>query len=382
MFNRKIVGQFYKNSFKGKVFILVGTRQVGKTTAVEQLLNRYFKNKQILKFNCDNPLDRDNLTNKDLQYLQRLVGDADIIFIDEAQKVKSIGETLKLLVDYYKKEKQIIVTGSSSFNLLSDVQEPLTGRKRVYQMHPLSLQEIFGDNNLLNLQKELETLLIYGMYPEVVSENSFEEKREVLTELVSSYLYKDIYEFQQLKSPDVLFNMLKALSLQVGSEVSYHELGNMLGIDKNTVERYVDLLEKNFVVFRLPPFFTNKRKEISKSKKIYFYDTGIRNALINNFNPLDSRQDIGAIWENFVIAERIKFRNIHNITRKAYFWRDYQSGEIDLVEELPDKIVGFEIKWKKEKVKPPAAWIKKENVSFELINKNSFFEWVYFEEAL
>lgn len=195
-------------------------------------------------------------------------------------------------------------------------------------------------------------------------------------------MYKDIYEFQQLKSPDVLFNLLKALSLQVGSEVSYHELGNMLGIDKNTVERYVDLLEKNFVIFRLPPFFTNKRKEISKSKKIYFYDTGIRNALINNFNPLDSRQDIGAIWENFVIAERIKFRNIHHIYRKAYFWRGYQSGEIDLVEELPDKTLGFEIKWKKEKVKPPAEWIKKENVSFELINKNNFFESVYFEERV
>lgn len=379
MFKRKIIEQFYKNSFKGKVFILAGTRQVGKTTAIEQLLNTYFKNKKIQNFNCDNPLDRENLSNRDLQYLQRLMGDSDIIFIDEAQKVENIGQTLKLLIDYYKSKKQIIVTGSSSFNLLSNVQEPLTGRKRVYQMHPLSLQEIFGDNDLLNLQKELETLLIYGMYPEVVSVKSFDEKREILTELVSSYLYKDIYEFQQLKSPDVLYNLLKALALQVGSEVSYHELGNMLGIDKNTVERYVDLLEKNFVIFRLPPFFTNKRKEISKSKKIFFYDIGIRNALINNYNTLDTRQDLGAIWENFIIAERIKFRNIHKINRKAYFWRDYQSGEIDLVEELPDKLLGFEIKWKKQKVKAPAAWKKKENTTFELINKDNFFEWVYFE---
>ena len=380
MFQRKIVDRLYANSFKGKVFILAGTRQVGKTTAVEQLLERYHPQKNIQKFNCDNPLDRENLANKDLQYLQRLVGAADIIFIDEAQKVKNIGQTLKLLIDYYKDTKQIIATGSSSFNLLSDVQEPLTGRKRVYQMHPLSLQEIFGDNNLMLLQKNIETILVYGMYPEVASQDSFDEKKEILQELVSSYLYKDIYEFQQLKSPDLLHNLLKALALQVGSEVSYHELGNMLGVDKNTVERYVDLLEKNFVIFRLPPFFTNKRKEISKSKKIFFYDNGVRNALINNFNSLDSRIDMGALWENFVIAERIKFRNLHKIEKRAYFWRDYQSGEIDLVEETPTEITGFEIKWKKQKVKAPAAWSKKENTTFHVINKDNFFEWVYFAD--
>jgi uncharacterized protein len=380
VFSRKIHIKFTQNSFKGKVFIITGTRQVGKTTAIEQYLSSLSKKYKVVSFNCDNPSDRENLTGKDLQFLIRLVGDADIIFIDEAQKVTSIGQTLKLLVDHFKDKKQIIATGSSSFNLLNNTQEPLTGRKRVYYLFPLSLEEIYGKSGLINIKRDLDTLLVYGMYPEVVTASSFDEKQKILIELVSSYLYKDIYEFQQLKSPDVLHKLLKALALQVGSEVSYNELGNLLGIDKNTVERYVDLLEKNFVIFRLSPYFTNKRKEISKSKKIYFFDVGVRNALINNFNTLDSRADIGQLWENFIIAERYKFRNNNDIRLQQYFWRDYQSGEIDLVEETPDTTIGFEIKWRKTKAKAPAAWSKKENTQFEVIHQDNFFEWVYFKD--
>lgn len=376
-FNRKLSQRMMDASFKGKVFITVGTRQVGKTTLARQLLDVHLAGKKIIEFNCDNPSDRERLENKDISYLKKLVGQSDVIFIDEAQKVKTIGQTLKLMADYFGQEKQIIATGSSGFNLLNHTQEPLTGRKRVFRLHPLSLEEVYEEYGLIAMEDDLETNMIYGMYPEVVTSKNFDDKKTVLRELISSYLYIDILEFQQLKSPDKLDYLLRALALQVGSEVSYNELAQLIGIDKNTVERYIDLLEKNFVIFRLHPYFTNKRKEISKSKKIYFYDTGLRNAIINNFNPLSYRQDVGAIWENFMIAERIKYMGIHNIEGKTYFWRDYQSGEIDWIEETSSQLQGYEFKWRKNKVKAPKAWMRKEKATFQVINKDNFFDWVF-----
>ncbi|MDP2909741.1 MAG: ATP-binding protein [bacterium] len=368
MYKRILESTIKEKFFKGKIIVMVGARQTGKTTLGLELI-RGFSQKDVRLFNCDNPTDREQLANRDLEFLKQLVGNAEFIFIDEAQKVENIGETLKLMVDFYKNKKQIMVTGSSSLNLLDNTQEPLTGRKHIYQIFPLALQEIYPDKNYLKIIKELESLIIFGSYPEVVSLSSFEEKKDLLKELASSYIYKDILGFQEVKSPDVLVKLLKALAFQVGSEVSYNELSNTIDIDKKTIERYIQLLEKNFVIFRLRPFTKNKRREISKLRKIYFYDTGIRNAVIGNFNFSDNRKDMGCLWENFMIAERMKFRFYNKIDAEQYFWRTYDGGEIDLIEEIAGKLNGFEFKWNSDKSagKQKFDWLD----SFNLINKKN-----------
>ena len=374
MYKRLIKKTIQEKFFKGKILIIVGARQTGKTTLGLDLIKK-FSQGEIRSFNCDNPTDREYLNNKDLEFLEQLVGEAKLIFIDEAQKVANIGEALKLMVDFYKKKKQIIVTGSSSINLLDNTQEPLTGRKYVYQLFPLSLEEIYADKNYLKLTKELENLMIFGCYPEVVSQKSFEDKKELIRELASSYIYKDILGFQEIKSPDVLVRLLKALALQIGSQVSYTELANIVKIDKKTIERYIELLEKSFVIFRLNPFTKNKRREISKLKKIYFYDMGIRNAVINNFNFLDSRKDVGMLWENFIIAERMKFRLYHQISAEQYFWRTYDGNEIDLIEEEGGKLRGYELKWnfKKEVKNNLFPWLD----SYQLITKKNLKPFIF-----
>ena len=372
MYQRILEQTINKKFFKGKIIIITGARQTGKTTLSLKILKKFPK-QEVRLFNCDNPTDREELANKDLNFLKQLIGQAKVVFVDEAQKVENIGETLKLLVDFYKNKKQILVTGSSSINLLDNTQESLTGRKYTYRLFPLSLEEIYPDKNYLKIFKELEELIIFGSYPEIVSQTSFKEKKELLRELASSYIYKDVLGFQGVKSPDVLIKLLKALALQIGSQVSYNELANLVKIDKKTIERYVHLLEKNFVIFRLPPFTRNKRREISKLRKIYFYDTGIRNAVINNFNFLDSRKDIGMLWENFAIVERMKFRSYHKINAEQYFWRTYDGNEIDLIEEEAGKLNGYEFKWRLKKAgrEQKPSWLE----SYKLIsrkNLNSF----------
>ncbi|OIO48310.1 MAG: ATPase [Parcubacteria group bacterium CG_4_9_14_0_2_um_filter_41_8] len=369
MYKRIIKQKITSRFFKGKIIIIVGPRQTGKTTLGFELMKRFSKN-DIRLFNCDNPSDREQLADKDLEFLRQLIGKAKLIFIDEAQKVKNIGETLKLLVDFYKNKKQVIVTGSSSLNLLDNTQEPLTGRKMVFNLFPLSLQEMYSDENYSQIIKELESLIIFGCYPEVASQSSFEEKEDLVQELASSYIYKDIFGFQDIKSPDILVKLLKALALQIGSEVSYSELSNTVDIDKKTIERYIQLLEKNFVIFRLKPFTKNKRREISKLRKIYFYDTGIRNAVIGNFNMLDSRKDVGSLWENFMIAERMKFLVYNKINVDQYFWRTYDNNEIDLIEEKSGKLHGYEFKWndKKGARRKSVDWLD----SFDVVTKKNF----------
>lgn len=354
---KRILEQKIKNSFfKGKIAILVGARQTGKTTLAQYVI-KSFSNKKSRSFNGDNPTDRDLLSNRDFEFLDNLVGSADIIFIDEGQKIETIGQTLKLMVDKYKNKKQIIVTGSSSFNLLDRTQEPLTGRKNVFHMFSLSLEELYPENNQLEIIKELERLLIYGTYPEVSTKKDLAEKRKVLDEITSSYLYKDVLEFQGIKKSDALVKLLKALALQIGSEVSYTELANISGLNKKTVESYVDILEKNYIIFRLSPYAKNKRKVISKLRKIYFYDLGVRNSLINSFNLFSDRSDGGALWENFLAVERIKFQNYHEMYVDNYFWRTYDGAEIDWVEEREGKVFGYEFKWnKKAKLKPLFSW--------------------------
>ncbi len=282
------------------------------------------------------------------------------------------------MVDHFKKTKQVIITGSSSFNLLDKTQESLAGRKIVYHLYPLSLEEIYPQKDVLQLQKELENYLIFGNYPEIVSQETFTEKIELLRELTSSYLYQDILEFQQLKNSAVLLNLLKALAFQIGQEVSYAELANLLGVDKNTVERYVDLLEKNYILFRLPPYARNKRREISKLRKIYFCDLGIRNALINNFNFLAQRDDVGALWENFIICERLKFQAYHRIYADNYFWRTYDGAEVDFIEEREGKLFGFEFTWSGNKRKRnPQKWQQYPNSSWQVVTKNDLDDFVW-----
>ena len=347
MYKRILKGKIQDKLFKGKAIIIIGARQTGKTTLSLELINDYKEKVRI--FNCDNPTDRDLLSNRDIEFLKNLIDDAKLVFIDEGQKVETLGQTLKLLVDHYKTKKQIIVTGSSSFNILDKTEEPLTGRKFVFNLFPLSLEEMYPEKDVLKILKELEINLIYGNYPEVVVKKSLEEKQEIIREISSSYLYKDILEFQKIKSSATLNNLLKALALQIGSEISYRELANIVGVDKKTVENYIDILEKNFIVFRLYPYAKNKRKVISKLRKVYFWDLGIRNSIINNFNLLDSRNDVGALWENFAILERLKYQTYHNIHSNNYFWRTYGGAEIDFIEEKGDELDAYEFKWNDKK---------------------------------
>lgn len=377
MYKRLIQAQISTKFFQGKVIILTGARQTGKTTLSLEIIKKAGLEKEALFLNCDNPTDRKLLTDKDLDFLKKVVGKAKVIFIDEGQKVETIGQTLKLLADYYKKEKQVLVTGSSSFNLLDKTQEALTGRKYVFHLFNLSLEEIYPQKNISDIVKSLENFLIFGNYPEVVGKETFDEKRELLEELSSSNLYRDILEFQQVKNSNIIFDLLKALAFQIGNEVSYTELANLLSIDKNTVERYVDLLEKSYIIFRLSPYATNKRKEISKLRKVYFYDLGIRNSVINNFSFLKERNDAGQLWENFILLERIKFQKYHKIYSNNYFWRTYDRAEVDLVEEREGKLFGYEFKWnKKRKKKAPELWKKYPKSYYEIITPDELEEFV------
>ncbi len=354
---------------------MVGARQVGKTTLIQeiqtQLANRY----TIKYLNLDNTGDLDSLTNVNFEDLDRLFANTDIILIDEAQRLVSIGLVIKLLVDNYKDKKQIVATGSSSINLLDFTSEPLTGRKFTYYMFPLSLQEIYEDQGALI--KGYESNLIFGFYPEVVKTAASEDKIRLLRELSTSYLYKDILEFQDIRNPEVLGKLLQLLALQIGSEVSYSELGSQLGLDYKTVERYISLLEKAFVVFRLSAYSTNKRREVSKNKKIYFYDLGIRNTIIDNFNSVSLRTDIGQLWENFLMVERMKYREYNNIYAKQYFWRTYDSSEIDLVEDRDTKLYGYEFKWKKSIGRAPQSWQEYKNSEYMVVHQGNFSNFVF-----
>ena len=371
-FKRKYEEPIKKDFFKGKIIIVTGARQVGKTTLVEHILQEY---DNVVYLNADNPKDRLYLEERDFDFLDNFIGERDIVFIDEAQRIKGIGNTLKLLVDNYKDKKQIIATGSSSLNLLSNTSEPLTGRKYVYELYPLSVGEIYEDKETLSIDKELELLLIYGTYPAVYN-SSILEKERILREISKSYLYKDILELERVKNPSHLDTLLSALALQIGSEVSLSELSNLTGLDLKTVERYIDLLEKNYVIFRLPPYFINQRKVLSKQNKIYFYDLGIRNALINNFNPLTKRDDVGALWENFLIIERIKLNAYTNRYVSNFFWKTYDGTEVDYVEQYADSLDGYEIKWNHKKKKAPESWLRNPNSSYKLINIDNYKEFL------
>lgn len=377
MFLRLIEAKIKADFFKGKVIIITGARQTGKTTLVKRILADRAPTEAMRFFNGDDPNDRNLLNNRGLDFLLQQVGNARIIFIDEAQKIPTIGQTLKLLADHFGNERQIIATGSSSINLLSNTQEALTGRKFIFTLYPLSWQELFPANYPA-LLKNLETLLLYGQYPEVASAPSFDEKRRRLGELVASYLYKDILELYAVKNAEAITNLLKALALQIGNQVSYTELSGTVGLDKKTVERYVYLLEQAFIIFRVAPYATNKRHEIRKLKKIYFCDLGVRNTIINNFNLLNQRSDTGALWENLLMVERLKFRHYHNHSANMYFWRSYGGAEVDLVEEAGGQLHGYEFKWGTGKQRrAPALWAAYPQSSYQVIDKEKLTGFVF-----
>lgn len=354
MIHRTILEEIKNNLFTGKTIMVLGPRQAGKTTLLDMLSNEI--REKVVILDCDEPDIRKELTDVTSTQLKQRIGNAKVVMIDEAQRVKNIGIKLKLIHDKIK-EVQLIVTGSSSLELTGEINEPLTGRKYEYLLLPLSTQEMIDYTDTTTEKRLLKQRLLFGMYPAVINEPANE--RKILNNLSGSYLYKDIFAFQDIRKPELIESLLEALALQIGHEVSYTELGNILGIDQITVRRYIDLLEKSFVVFRLRSFSRNVRNEIKKSRKIYFYDNGIRNALLSNFSDIDLRTDRGALWENFLVSERYKLLNNFQIDLNKYFWRTTQQQEIDYIEERDGKISAFEFKWNaKAKKKMPLSFMK------------------------
>lgn len=365
---RTIQPKIEEKLFKGKVIIIYGARRVGKTTLVKEILQKYPSESAYL--NCDEPDIRLGLTDKTSTELKSFIGNHKLVILDEAQRVKNIGITLKLMVDT-NPQIQIIATGSSSFDLSNNIVEPLTGRKYEFFLYPFALSEIKSIYTDIELKRLIENRVIYGMYPEVLGSTG--KEKEVLEEISRSYLYKDIFQYQQLKNPELLEKLLQAIALQIGSEVSFTELSNLLGVDKKTIERYIDLLKKSFVIFTLTPFSRNLRNELTKTRKIYFIDMGIRNALINNFNRMDLRQDTGFLWENFLISERLKGNNNKRIHSNTYFWRTYEGQEVDYIEEEGGKLRAFEIKWQRKNKRISKVFNKNyPNSSLKVIDKENF----------
>jgi len=373
MINRKIEKNIVENLFKGKVIIIYGAKQVGKTTLVKKIADDY--KGQSSYFNCDLISVQDALSIPEANRIKDFLGDHNIIILDEAQRIKNIGPTLKILIDTYP-ELQIIATGSSSFDLANEINEPLTGRKIVFNLFPLSVEEIMGDNGFLYIDSKLEKILRYGTYPDVF----FSEDKEAaskLEEIASSYLFKDILSFDKIKKSSIIVKLLQLLALQVGSEVSYNELATKLGINRITVEKYIDILEQCFILFRINSFSRNLRNEISKAIKIYFYDLGVRNILIKNLNPLDIRNDAGFLWENFCILERIKRNKYNNIFANYYFWRTYDQKEIDFIEERDGKLFAYEFKLNKEHSKAPSIFLETyKNSQYQTINRENYYKFL------
>lgn len=325
---------------KGKIILITGPRQVGKTTLARRLSTHY--GTDFLWLNGDEPDIRKMLSEPTSTVLRQIAGKKKCVIIDEAQRVPGIGITLKLFHDQLP-DKQVIVTGSSSFELSGQINEPLTGRKYEYRLYPFSFAEMAAEHGLIEERRLLEHRLVYGYYPEVALSGG--QEIETLMSLSGSYLYKDVLSWGRLKKPYILEKLLQALALQIGSEVKYHEIGQLIGADPKTVEAYIDILEKSFVIFRLQSLSRNMRNEIKKGKKIYFYDNGIRNAILKNFNPLAMRQDAGGLWENFIIMERMKKNSYTQNFVNSFFWRNHAQQEIDYIEEGSGKLYAFEFKW-------------------------------------
>ncbi len=371
MIFRTLTPLIQKKIGRGKAIMVVGPRQVGKTTLIKQLLT----GSEAQFFDGDDPSVRATLDTPNTETIRKLIGNKKVVFVDEAQRIRGIGLTLKIITDQFK-DVQLWISGSSSFTLFNELSEPLTGRKWEYELFPISWEEYENHVGYLKAEQALENRLIFGMYPDVV-ENTQGEEREILRNLVNSYLYRDILAHGEIRKPEILEKLVQALALQVGSEVNYNELSNLVGISKDTVQRYIDILEKGYVVFRLRSFNRNVRNEIKKGRKVYFYDNGIRNAIIGDFDDLNLRNDRGALWENFLISERIKQNNYKLTFGKAHFWRTAQQQEIDYVEQEGSKLTAYEFKWSaKKKGKISTTFLSNYDAQGYLINRDNFRDFV------
>lgn len=365
----------------GKVVVLYGARRVGKTTLVNKFLEAIQKQasaekEKVLFVNGDDIVARQFLESQSISKLKDFVGEHTLLVVDEAQYIQKIGLNLKLIVDHIPNIK-VIATGSSSFELARDIGEPLTGRKFVLRLFPLAQIEISQIENRYETEANLEARLIYGSYPEIVILHDNRRREEYLRELINAYLFKDILELNGIRHSNKLLRLLQLIAFRIGKTISLSELGSQLGMSKNTVERYLDLLEKVFVIYRRTGFSRNLRKEISKNHRFYFYDNGIRNALIGNFNPLTLRNDQGELWENYVVTERMKKQEYTRQATDSYFWRTYDKKEIDLVEERSGKLFGYEIKWKNIRVKIPKDWqTQYRDAGFQVIHRENYREFI------
>lgn len=371
---RRIEKQIKERLFREKVIIVYGARQVGKTTLAKKILQDFSGKSKYL--NCELLSVERGLSELEADKIKAFLGDYQMIVLDEAQSIPDIGKVLKILVDTFP-QMQVIATGSLSFDLLQKISEPLTGRSFTFILYPISLKEVKEAKDLFFAQTKMESMLRFGSYPEVVSLDEAAAK-ERLNEITSNYLYKDILQFEGLKKSSVIRNLLQALALQLGQEVSYQELATKLGINRLTAIKYIDVLEQSFVVFVLRSFSRNKRKEISKSIKVYFYDLGIRNSLIENYNPLSIRSDAGPLWENFCIIERKKANEDNLRFANLYFWRTYDQKEIDLIEERDGKLFAYEFKWNEgARTKIPAEFaLSYPDTEFDVINQDNYWKFL------
>lgn len=368
---RQIESSIHSRLHKGKAIIIFGPRQSGKTTLLNNL-SQYLD--KTLYLNCDDAQDRRALENQSLSHLKSLVGAYQSLLIDEAQRVQGIGLSLKLLIDNIP-QLQIIATGSSSFELSNQISEPLTGRKYEYLLLPIAYQELMAHHGAFNEKKELSRRLIFGSYPDII--NNPGQEAELLNLLAGSYLFKDVFSFQDLRRPELLESILRALALQIGSEASFTELAQLTGTDHITVQRYIQLLEAAFIIFRLPNYSTNQRNEIKRARKIYFWDNGIRNSLINDFRDLESRNDMGALWENYLVSERLKYLRNNQLYRSSFFWRSLHQSEIDYLELYEDKLDAYEMKWNpKRKVQSRAFISLYPHAEFQVIHPENYSEFL------
>lgn len=371
---RELSNLILKKLQPNKVVILYGARRVGKTMLVNEILANV--NEPILRLNGDDIHVHDKLSIRSIENYKQILGTYKLLYIDEAQKIPEIGLKLKLMIDEIE-GLRIIISGSSSFDIHKNAGEPLTGRKYTFTLYTLSENEYTQIENNMNKMDKVRERLVFGNYPELLHLPDRQDKVDYLNEMISSYLLKDILVYEHIKNSQKIFNLLRLIAFQIGGEVSLQELGIQLGISKNTVEKYLDLLSKVFILNKVEGFSRNLRKEITKNSRWYFLDNGIRNAIIANFNPLQARNDIGALWENYMISERLKYQEYRRISSNNYFWRTYEQQEIDWVEERDGSLFGYEFKWKEEKVKIPTQWKSAyPDASFELININNFSEWL------
>ena len=373
MVSRILQERIERMMFKNKVIIVYGARRVGKTTMVNQILQN---NQSGKYFNCDLLQVKSALETTNSTLLHDFIGDSKLIVLDEAQQIENIGKILKIMIDNFP-GVQIIVTGSSSFELANTLSEPLTGRSRQFVLFPFSMEELHEKEAWLDLNAKLNKIIVHGLYPEVYG-LSGDEAVEELQNISSNYLYKDVLQLSSIKRPDLILKLMKALALQVGSEYSLNEIAVLLGENVHTIKKYIEILEQAFVIFNLKSFSRNLRKELGKRNKVFFYDNGIRNSILMNFNQLDSRNDTGQLWENFCISERLKHNNNHRQFKNIYFWRTYSQVEIDYIEEYNGELFAYEFKWGNTKrKKPPKEFLEAyENSVYQVIDRDNYIEFI------